>query len=217
VSIASGGTATCTITNNDKAGTLIVKKVVVNDNGGTKHATDFTFSVDAGSAVSFLQDADNNVLHGSNTITVDAGSHSVTEPAVTGYDTTYSNCSSVSIASGGTATCTITNNDTKASPGIGTTMTWTLNDAEALSGFRTGGTGGTATFSLYKDTGALTCESGTLVYGPVVVNVDSTGAASTAVGYTTSDAGTYRWKVVFSGDTFNNGVTSQCAEITTLP
>jgi hypothetical protein len=217
VTVTAGGTATCTITNNDRAGTLIVKKVVVNDNGGTKHATDFTFSVDGAAAVSFLQDADNNVLHGSNTLTVNAGSHSVTEPAVTGYDTTYSNCSNVSIANDATATCTITNNDTKASPGIGTTMTWTLNDAEALTGFRTGGTSGTATFSLYKDNGALTCESGTLVYGPVVVDVDSTGAAATTGGYTTSNAGTYRWKVVFSGDTFNSGVTSNCAEITTLP
>ena len=33
-----------------QAGTLIVKKLVVNDNGGTKIATDFSFKVNGGTA-----------------------------------------------------------------------------------------------------------------------------------------------------------------------
>ena len=39
--IPNGGSATCTITNDDKAATLTVIKHVVNDNGGTAVAGDF--------------------------------------------------------------------------------------------------------------------------------------------------------------------------------
>ena len=41
--IAVGESKTCTITNDDQPATLIVKKVVVNDNGGTKQPQDFSF------------------------------------------------------------------------------------------------------------------------------------------------------------------------------
>ncbi len=111
VSVANGATQTCTITNDDVAGTLIVKKVVINDNGGTKVATNFSFKVDGGSSTAFLQDSD--ALHGKNTLTVAAGSHSVVEAdtPIAGYTTTYDNCSNVSVANGATQTCTITNDD----------------------------------------------------------------------------------------------------------
>src|SRR4029453_5616468 len=90
VVIANGGGATCTIINDDAAATLTVTKVVVNDNGGTKTCADFSFSVDGGAAVAFEADSPNNV-------TVNAGSHSVTEPAVAGYTTTLNNCTNVVI------------------------------------------------------------------------------------------------------------------------
>jgi uncharacterized repeat protein (TIGR01451 family) len=109
IQLAPGGTATCTITNNDLAGqpqpaTLIVKKVVVNDDGGTKQAQNFSFSVNGGAAQAFEAD-------GQNDLTVPAGTYTVTEPSVAGYSTTYGNCSNVVIPAGGSATCTITNND----------------------------------------------------------------------------------------------------------
>src|SRR6185503_9377213 len=110
VAVTNGGSATCTITNNDQAGTLIVKKVVVNNNGGTKIATDFTFKVNGGTAQAFLQDGA-DTLKGRNDLTVNAGSYSVVEPAVAGYGTTYDNCTDVAVTNGGSATCTITNND----------------------------------------------------------------------------------------------------------
>ena len=50
VVLALGGSKTCTVTNNDLPGHLIVKKLVVNTNGGTKRATDFSFSVNGGAA-----------------------------------------------------------------------------------------------------------------------------------------------------------------------
>lgn len=108
LTLTAGQTATCTINNNDQPGTLIVKKLVVNDNGGTMQAGVFSFQVNNGAATSFTQV---DATHGENTLTENAGTYSVTEPAVSGYATTYSNCSGVVIANGGTATCTITNND----------------------------------------------------------------------------------------------------------
>ena len=41
-SIALGQTKTCTVTNDDQPAKLIVKKIVINDNGGSKTAADFT-------------------------------------------------------------------------------------------------------------------------------------------------------------------------------
>ena len=105
--IANGETKTCTVTNNDQAGTLIVKKVVVNNNGGTLDAEDFTFSINGNTAVPFETD-------GQNDLTVNAGTYTVTEPAVAGYATTYNNCTDVFVPNGGTATCTITNDDQAA-------------------------------------------------------------------------------------------------------
>ena len=80
--IPNGGSATCTITNDDVPATLIVKKVVVNDNGGTKQPQDFSFQVNGGQAQAFEAD-------GQNDLEVAAGTYDVTEPAVAGYTTTY--------------------------------------------------------------------------------------------------------------------------------
>ena len=48
--LANGATATCTITNDDQPAKLIVRKIVINDNGGTKTAADFSFTVNGGNA-----------------------------------------------------------------------------------------------------------------------------------------------------------------------
>ncbi len=51
---------------------------------------------------------------GQNELSVHAGTYAVTEPAVAGYATTYDDCSGIVLANGGTATCTITNDDQAA-------------------------------------------------------------------------------------------------------
>src|SRR5207247_998083 len=112
LTLALGHSATCTITNDDQPGTLIVNKVVINDDGGTKKATDFSFRVDGGTAQAFGPGSDDQ--HGTKSITVNAGAHNITEPAVTGYTPSYSNCSNVTVTNGGTATCTIRNDDQPA-------------------------------------------------------------------------------------------------------
>src|ERR671938_1350053 len=82
--ISDGQTKTCTVTNDDEPGTLIVKKHVINDNGGSKSAGDFTMKVTAGhpSQSSFAGS------ESGTTVTVDAGSYSVDEDAVSGYTKT---------------------------------------------------------------------------------------------------------------------------------
>jgi hypothetical protein len=136
VVVPNGGTVTCTITNDDRPGTLIVKKVVTNDSGGSKVASDFSFQVDGGDAVSFQ-------TGGQNSITVRAGAHTVTETASAGYMPSYSNCTDVVVPNGGTATCTITNDDL---PGTLVVEKVVLND--------NGGTLGAADFSFKVDGGS---------------------------------------------------------------
>ncbi len=108
--IPNGGSKTCTITNDDVAGTIIVKKVVINDEGGTKTAGDFTFKVGSAAPVAFVEDPQ-NPLKGEKPVSVAAGTYTITEPAVAGYDASYENCSDIVVGNGETKTCTITNND----------------------------------------------------------------------------------------------------------
>lgn len=108
ITLVAGDRATCIITNTYTAppttGTLHVIKTLNNLNGGTLHNEDFSFSVNGGAPVAFEAD-------GTNDLTVAAGTYSVTEPAVVGYATSYNTCTGLVIAGGGSATCTITNND----------------------------------------------------------------------------------------------------------
>ncbi|HEU4868067.1 MAG TPA: hypothetical protein VFV09_10090 [Actinomycetota bacterium] len=105
--IGRGETRTCTITNDDQPPGLNVVKNVVNDDGGTKSASQFTINVTGSSPVpaSFPGDA------GGTEVAVNSGAYSVTETADPGYLTTYSPGCSGSIAVGQTRTCVVTNND----------------------------------------------------------------------------------------------------------
>ena len=107
--------ATCfVLPGTEPTGTLTVKKLVINDNGGTKSATDFKFKVNNGTATSFIADPafPNDTLHGKNTVTVPSGAYSVLEDSTpTGYGATLSAGCSGTMVGGGTAECTITNND----------------------------------------------------------------------------------------------------------
>jgi hypothetical protein len=212
--IANGDSKTCTVTNDDQAATLTIIKHVINDNGGTQAASAWT--LDSGGT----NDSPDNFAGAESpgtVVTLDAGSYNVTESGPSGYAASYSADCSGSIANGDSKTCTVTNDDLKASPGIGTTMKWTLNDSVALTGFRTGGTGGAATFRLYKDDAACGVDSLVFTSAAIAVN-NADGTASTVSGYTTEDSGTYRWVVAYSGNNFNDPISSTCgSEVTTLP
>jgi hypothetical protein len=119
--IAVGQTKTCTITNNDIQPKLTVIKHLVNNNGGTAGAEDFTMTVDGRSATP----ASSAGSESGTMVTLDAGSYSVTESGPGGYAGTFSaGCSGV-IGAGETRTCTVTNDD--AAPGL-TVIKHVVND-----------------------------------------------------------------------------------------
>jgi len=113
VTVALGETKTCTITNDDQAAHLIVIKEVVNDNGGTKVAGDFSGTI-SGVTVTGGGTWTGTVTPGVNKTLTSVGSYTVAETADADYTTTYSADCTGSIALGQTKTCTVTNNDKAA-------------------------------------------------------------------------------------------------------
>lgn len=102
-----GETATCTITNDDQPGTLIVEKVLSQNHGGNEEYADFSFKIDNDVVDSETFDDD-----GQNVFVVDYGTYNIEENYQgVGYDVTYDNCSDVFVANGATETCVITNSD----------------------------------------------------------------------------------------------------------
>jgi hypothetical protein len=108
ITIALGENKTCAITNDDVQPSLTVIKQVINDNGRTSTASDFTINI-TGTNVS-LPSFPGAVSPGT-TVFLDAGIYDVTETPVTGYTVSYSPDCSGTIAIGESKTCTITNND----------------------------------------------------------------------------------------------------------
>ncbi|MGH2809887.1 MAG: prealbumin-like fold domain-containing protein, partial [Actinomycetota bacterium] len=102
-----GDEKTCLITNNDAPPGLTVIKHVVNDDGGTKQADDFSITVTGGnpSPASFSGDEDGTE------VSINAGSYSVSEGTVEGYAPSYSSDCTGSISLGQSKVCTITNDD----------------------------------------------------------------------------------------------------------
>ncbi len=170
---------TCTFVNRQQTGTLQVVKNVINDNGGTLEADDFTFSVDGNPAVAFEAD-------GQNDLTVNTGNYTITEPSVVGYSTAYSNCTNVFVPAAGSVTCTITNDDIQP---LLTVTKIVIND--------NGGDLEVADFPLFVDGGPVTSgqqngfsvgdyvvsETGEAGYSSVIGGAcDSQGNVSLAVG-----------------------------------
>jgi hypothetical protein len=113
-----GVTTTCIVKNQPANGTLVIKKVVVNDDGGTLETDDFSYSLNGAAAATFpvdgsLADGDNAANASSvSTTLVNGTAFSVTEPEADtrGYATEYDGCAGT-ITAGVTSTCTITNDD----------------------------------------------------------------------------------------------------------
>ena len=134
ITLDPGESATCTITNNDQPGTLIVVKSLTNDDGGPLlDESDFSFRVNGGAPVAFEADGQNN-------LTVNAGTYSVTEVEDSRYNMSYQNCTDLAIANGGSATCTITNDDKPS-----------LTLVKHVDNGDTGGTATAADFTLVAD------------------------------------------------------------------
>jgi hypothetical protein len=104
VTLGLGESATCTITNDDQPGHLIVRKV-------TDPASDTTtqFSMTISGTYPVQNPVQNVVGGGSIDHTVDAGTYSVTETVPAGWDKTGDTCQGIAVANGETKECTITN------------------------------------------------------------------------------------------------------------
>ena len=110
ITVVAGQTTTCTFTNTQTPKLTVIKHVI-NDNGGTAEADDFTMNVTAinPSSASFP-----GAEAPGTTITLDAGAYSVDETGPSGYTASSSADCSGTIAPGDHKTCTITNNDQSA-------------------------------------------------------------------------------------------------------
>jgi Prealbumin-like fold domain len=108
--IALGQTKTCTVTNDDDAAHLIIIKQVINDNGGTAVAGNFSGAI-TGVTASGGNTWTGTVAPGVNKTLTTVGAYTVTENAFTGYAASFSVYCSGTIALGQTKTCTVTNND----------------------------------------------------------------------------------------------------------
>src|SRR5207249_1829940 len=143
--IVADTTQTCTVTNDDKPAYLIVIKHVINDNGGTKKAADFTTTISG--VTTATPSAPGVEAPGVTNELTTVGSYSVDEGAHVGYTRTLSADCSGTIALGQTKTCTITNDDIPAHliliktvinnfglTAVPSDFTMTINDVTASGG-----------------------------------------------------------------------------------
>ena len=199
--IAAGETKTCTVTNDDVAapttGTLHVIKHVVNDSGGSASAANFTLSVSgtSPSPASFP-----GAESPGTTVTLGAGSYSVSEIGPSGYTSSFSADCSGTIAAGETKTCTVTNDDV-AAPTTGTlhVIKHVVNDS--------GGSASAANFTLSV--------SGTSPSPASFPGAESLGTTVTlgAGSYSVSEIGPSGYTSSFSADcsgTIAAGETKTC-------
>ena len=208
--LAPGGSATCTITNDDQAASLTVIKHVVNDNGDDAVASEWTMDITGGNPSS------NNFAGAESpgtTVTIDANTaYSVDEsggPAGYTGDGGDAGCSSLTgIAPGGSATCTITNDDSPADVTYTTDVDAQIRDNVTLTG--RGTPSGTVDFFLYSDS---KCEE-TAVGSDL--DVALTGGSATSKWFDISASDTYYWQEHYDGDTNNKASTGPCDEAITL-
>ncbi len=113
VTVGANDVVVCTVTNNDVVPVLALTKVVVNDDGGTATAADFTLS-----ATGLLT---GNAMSGAGSVTspgtLQADTFSLAETGPAGYTATWV-CTgatligtSVTLGIGANVACTVTNND----------------------------------------------------------------------------------------------------------
>jgi len=178
VNLKSGEDVVCTYTNARNLGKLIVVKNVINDNGGTKSAQEFSFKIDSENAQSFIG-SELDKLVGRNEYTRYSGlTHSITEVEANsnGYATTYDNCSNITIPYGGKVTCTITNND--VAPEL-TVIKKVVND--------NGGDAVVGDFGIKLNENGLTFGEGVLTESTSTTTYTSNPDVSSNVSYTLTE------------------------------
>ena len=216
IQVPAGGSATCTITNDDSPPSLRLVKSVTNNNGGT--GTAGSWQLTATGTGGFTDAGNSATFHA-----VKAGvQYALSESTVSGYDFVSWSCNGgsfvapnkVTLGLNQQVTCTVTNDDRKATPGVTTVERAVLHDAATVSGIRPGSPGpaATVTFRLYSDA-ACTVQVGS----DETVGISAGGQATTVNGVLVNASGTYRWRAFYSGDTFNEPFATACgSEVTTV-
>lgn len=110
LNVVKNGTATITLCNAKDRATLTVIKHVINDNGGSAVASNFTMEVSGTNVSDSEFPGDEN----GTTITLDTGAYSVDEQAYPGYTKTIGSDCAGTLVNGDHKTCTITNDDQQA-------------------------------------------------------------------------------------------------------
>ncbi len=170
VTVGLGQSATCTITNNDIAPQLHLRKIVTNNNGGTASVTDFTLSADGSGA---------NDLSGVSPVDSGVGlladTFALSETNLTGYAASNWVCvggtqdgTNVTVGINQSATCTITNDDVTG------TLTIVKNTIGGNGQFNFTVAGPT------PSTPSVTTTAGTGSAGPVNVNAGTYTVLETA-------------------------------------
>ncbi len=216
IQVPAGGSATCTVTNDDRPPSLRLVKSVTNNNGGT--ATAGSWQLTATGTGGFNDAGNSTTFHA-----VKAGvQYSLSESSVSGYDFVSWSCDGgafvapdkVTLGLNQQVTCTVTNDDRKATPGVSTVERAVLHDAATVSGIRPGapGTAATVTFRLYSNAACST-----QVGSDETVGISGGGQATTVNGVLVSTPGTYYWRAFYSGDAFNAPFATACgSEVTTV-
>ena len=123
ITVVAGQTTTCTVTNTPERPDLTIVKQVVNDDGGAAAATDFTVRSN-GTARTLVDETPDSDFDSQASVTlsdVAPGDYTITEDAFSGYTNTSITCddanggSTATLALGGSATCTVVNDDDPAS------------------------------------------------------------------------------------------------------
>lgn len=135
-----GENATCSITNDDIAPRLTVIKKVINNNGGSKTASEFNLAVTGTNVVlGDLQPSSKVTFPAADdpgiTVTLDAGTFSVSEANYPDYATSMSDACSGTIAIGETKICTVTNDDIAPNQGTLTVLKHVVGSETPASNF----------------------------------------------------------------------------------
>jgi hypothetical protein len=213
ITITAGGSATCTITNNDQAATLIVIKHVINDNGGSKVASDFTINV-TGTGTNATPSSFAGAESPGTTVTLNANTqYSVDETSDLGYDKSKSADCSGTIANGATKTCTITNDDKPNAVSVSTQQKVILHDRATISGIlrNANETASTVTFRIYG-TNACATELGSevvnvnLAAGQTSIQVGTATGVTVELNTNPGSSTTNRWwRAFYSGNNISGG------------
>ncbi|HOV34724.1 MAG TPA: SdrD B-like domain-containing protein, partial [Candidatus Dojkabacteria bacterium] len=179
VNLKSGEEVTCTYTNARNLGKLIIVKKVINDNGGTRTAKEFSFKIDSENAQYFNEDNQNKLLSRMEFTRYSGLTHSITEVEANqyGYATTYNNCTNVTIPYNGEVTCEIVNDD--VAPML-TVVTKVIND--------NGGNAMVSDFGVKLNGGVLTFGDGVTDTSTSTTVYTSTPAVKSNTEYSLSES-----------------------------